>query len=519
VALGEWGGGGVGGWGCYAWGMAVGDGRRVLIVGAGLAGCLAACALRRLGYGVEVIEKRPDPRREGYGGGRSINLALSARGIAGLASVGLDRTVIDLDAIAMRGRMIHAASGATAYQPYSSDPGDAIYSVSRGGLNVTLIEAAEKAGAVLAFDTPCVDVDVRGGEVRFRRGGGEEFVVGADLVLGCDGAFSPVRGAMQRVERFDYQQFYLKHGYKELHIPPGKEVGVEFKRHDGWALDPHALHIWPRGTGGRNGGAMMIALPNRDKSFTCTLFWPYGGEHGFEVERSDEELRGFFARHYGDALPLMPTLVEDFRKNPVGSLVTVRCWPWVGPGGKVAILGDAAHAIVPFYGQGMNCSFQDVQCLAECLERHGGSGGAGGADARQAAALEEFQRLRKPAADAVSQLALDNFVEMRDKVGSRAFLLKKKAEQRLHGAFPEVFVPLYNLVSFTTVPYQEAVRMGRRQGQVLRGLVALPVGLVVMAVLFALGAGVVGAVVLGVLMGVVVGWWVLGRVEARFVGE
>lgn len=492
--------------------MGVGDGRRVLIVGAGLAGCLAACALRRLGYAVEVIERRADPRKVGYGGGRSINLALSVRGIAGLASVGLDKTVIDLDAMAMKGRMIHAASGATVFQPYSSE-GDAIYSVSRGGLNLTLIDAAEKAGAVLAFGAPCVDVDIGNAEVRFRRAeDGSEFVVGADLVLGCDGAFSPVRGAMLKGDRFEYQQFYLKHGYKELHIPAGKDVGVEFKRYNGWAMDPGALHIWPRGTGGGNGGAMMIALPNRDRSFTCTLFWPYAGEHGFEVERSDEEIRGFFARHYGDALPLMPGLVDDCRKNPVGSLVTVRCWPWVMGGGKVAILGDAAHAIVPFYGQGMNCAFEDVRVLAECL----GRGAAG--DAGQSAALEEFARLRKPAADAVSQLALDNFVEMRDKVGSRAFRVKKKWEQRLHGAFPEFFVPLYSLVSFSTVPYHEAVERARRQWLVVRAVLALMVGLVVAGVLVWLPMGWVWGVVLGLVVGWVAVGWGLGKVEAKWRG-
>ncbi len=489
--------------------------RRALIVGAGLAGCLAACYLRKLGWGVEVIERRPDPRKAGYAGGRSINLALSARGIAGLAGVGLDQTVLDLDALPMRGRMVHppdggsAGAGATVFQPYSSDPKDAIYSVSRGGLNLTLLDAAERAEAVIAFDSPCVDVDVANGEVVFQRGGdGERFGVGADLILGCDGAYSPVRAALQRTERFDFQQFYLPHGYKELRIPAGSEVGVPFERFNGWALDPGALHIWPRGTGGANGGAMMIALPNRDRSFTCTLFWPLRGEHSFAALESDEAIRGFFARHYGDALPLMPTLVADYRQNPVGSLVTVRCRPWQMDG-RVVILGDAAHAIVPFYGQGMNCAFEDVRALADCLTRFGSD---------QRGGLEEFERQRKPAADAVSQLALDNFVEMRDKVGSRAFRWKKKAEQRLHAAFPELFLPLYSMVSFTTIPYHEAVRRARRQGLVIRGAIGLVLGAVLAAVLAVFNLGVLAAVGLGLVAGLAGADWLLRRVEARWEG-
>jgi kynurenine 3-monooxygenase len=425
--------------------------KHILIVGAGLSGSLMACYLARAGHRVSVYERRSDPRHEGYAGGRSINLALSLRGMTGLAGAGLAEMVMSQEAIPMRGRMIHPVSLAAGtppiFQPYSHDPGDAINSVSRGGLNLALIRAAAAYENVqLVFDRPCVDVDLDAPVAVFETARGLQRV-GADLILGADGAFSPVRARLQKTDRFDYSQSYLEHGYKELHIPAVAS---------GFAMDPHGLHIWPRGS------SMMIALPNRDQSFTCTLFWPLEGEHGFDQLRTTEDVREFFGRQYSDAASLMPTLPEDYFTNPTCSLVTVRCSPWHWRG-RVCIFGDAAHAIVPFYGQGMNAAFEDCLALSQCLARRADDIGA---------ALTEFQALRKPNADAIADMALENFIEMRDTVGSPDFLYRKKVEQTVHQAFPDRITPQYNLVSFSTVPYVEAQRRGREFDLLLDRIIA-----------------------------------------------
>lgn len=439
-----------------------------IIVGDGLAGALLAVLLARDGWRVRVFERRPDPRARGYAGGRSINLALSARGLAGLAAAGLERTVRERDIIPMPGRMIHARDGSLTFQPYSKDPRDAINSVSRGGLNLTLIEAAAACrGVELIFDHLCVDVDVGGGGASpaaiFRRSDGSLARAEGDLVVGADGAFSAVRGVLQRTDRFEYSQTYLEHGYKELHIPSAGgrgHSGTAQAPRDAFAMEPHALHIWPRG------GAMMIALPNRDGSFTCTLFWPFEGEHSFAGLRTRAEVEGFFGEHYADAVPLMPTLAEDFLRNPASSLVTVRCRPWRHEG-KVVLVGDAAHAIVPFYGQGINCGFEDCVELASRLREH----------RDRAEALAAYESARKPNADAIADMALENFVEMRDRTGRPEFLYRKRVEQAIHAAFPDRWTPQYNLVSFSTVPYVEARRRGRELDAVIDGVVsAVPMG-------------------------------------------
>ncbi|MBS0660634.1 MAG: FAD-dependent monooxygenase [Verrucomicrobia bacterium] len=421
-----------------------------LIVGAGLAGSLLGCYLARAGWRVSIYERRPDPRAHGYAGGRSINLALSVRGLSGLAGAGLAEMVMQTEAIPMRGRAIHpvtlAPGGTPLFQPYSHDPHDAINSVSRGGLNLALLRAAAEAGIELHFEHACVDVDLDAPAAVFEGPNGR-VQASADLILGADGAYSPVRARLQRTDRFDYSQSYLAHGYKELSIPAGPA---------GFQLEPHALHIWPRGS------SMMIALPNRDHSFTCTLFWPLEGDHSFASLRSAEDVRAHFATHYPDAVPLLPTLVEDYFANPTGSLVTVRCAPWRWQD-KVAILGDAAHAIVPFYGQGMNAAFEDCKALAECLAAHGSD---------REAALAEFEARRRPNANAIADMALANFVEMRDKVGNAEFLYRKRVEQTVHQAFPERVTPQYNLVSFSTVPYVEAFARGQALDRVLDQVIA-----------------------------------------------
>ncbi|MBX3364934.1 MAG: FAD-dependent monooxygenase [Phycisphaeraceae bacterium] len=444
---------------------------RILIVGAGLAGSLLAVYLARAGHEVHIYERRPDPRAKGYVGGRSINLALSVRGLWGLAGVGLDTHVMRQDALPMRGRMIHPPAGTPVLQPYSKNPADAINSVSRGGLNLSLIhQAAALPNVHFHFDHACVDVDPEAPAAIVQTPDGAIRTVEADLILGADGAFSPVRARLQKTDRFEFSQTYLEHGYKELHIPPAAVVPPgQAPTPDAFAMDMAALHIWPRGS------SMMIALPNRDGSFTCTLFWPFEGAHSFELlegplharstrpEPADRRcVNEFFRANYPDAFPLMPSLADDFFANPTSSLVTVRCWPWVWKG-NLAILGDAAHAIVPFYGQGMNAAFEDVRVLAECLAH---------ASRDRKAALDEFQRRRKPHADAIAEMAIENFVEMRDKVGHEDFRYKKRVEQAVHAMFEDRFTPQYNLVSFSTVPYAQARRLGIEFDRLLDRVIA-----------------------------------------------
>jgi kynurenine 3-monooxygenase len=420
---------------------------RIAIAGAGLAGGLLACLLAEAGYEISVYERRPDPRKQGFVRGRSINLALSARGIHGLERAGLAEAVL-ADATPMRGRMIHSPAGRLSFQPYSKNPTDAINSVSRGGLNLALVRGAERYDNV---------------HYHFETGDGRTVTVKTDAVIGCDGAFSVVRGQMQREDRFNYSQTYLEHGYKELTIPPTE--GGEF------AMEPNALHIWPRG------GYMMIALPNPDRSFTCTLFWPFAGANSFAAVQTDEDVRLFFETHFPDAVGLMPTLAEDYQRNPIGSLVTVRCAPWFHRD-KVVLVGDAAHAIVPFYGQGINAGFEGVVALAECLRQR---------PSDRQAAFEAYFRQRKVNTDAIADLAVANFLEMRDRVASPGFRLKKKTQRVLHRLLPGVYTPLYNMVTFTRIPYAEARRRAERAEGALRvvgWVVLIAVLLLVLGVLW-----------------------------------
>jgi kynurenine 3-monooxygenase len=428
---------------------------RVAIVGAGLAGALLANLLGEAGYEIEVFEHRPDPRTKGFIGGRSINLALSARGIHGLKRAGLAERVL-ADAIPMPGRMIHAPSGHVTFQPYSKNPADAINSVSRGALNIALLDGADRYDNVkYRFEHRCVDVDLERPSVTAVRGaGGRAVEFDVDLVIGCDGAFSVVRGAMQRLDRFDYSQSYLAHGYKELTIPPTATGD--------FAMPPGGLHIWPRG------GSMMIALPNTDRSFTCTCFWPFTGPNGFDALQADDEILSFFKRTFPDAVPLMPTLVADYLRNPTSSLVTVRCAPWYHRD-AVVLAGDAAHAVVPFYGQGINAGFEDCVLLADTLKEHGQN---------RERALATYYQGRKIHADAIADLAITNFLEMRDHVASTRFRMKKRIERTLHRLLPRWYTPLYNLVSFTLIPYAEAVRRTRRVKRVVRIAMVLAVLLV-----------------------------------------
>lgn len=432
-----------------------------IIIGAGLAGTLLACYLARAGYPVDLYEKRADPRRTEAERGRSINLALSVRGIHALRQIGLAEEVLK-SGILMRGRMIHSPSGVQTFQPYGKDDSQALHSVSRAGLNRLLIEAAARQPSIrMFFAHKCTGLDPNRGTVDFVDTATHSPVrVDAEFIVGADGAYSAVRGELQKQERFNYQQDYLGHGYKELTIPAGP--GGAFR------LDPHALHIWPRGQ------FMMIALPNQDGSFTGTLFWPFEGPNSFAALCTPDAVTAYFREQFADAVPLIPNLADDFLHNPTGALVTIRCQPWHW-GERVVLLGDACHAVVPFLGQGMNAAFEDCTVLTECLHRH--------ADRRTAFAA--YEALRKPHLDTLADLCVENFREMRDRVGSRWFVLRKKLAIGLHRLLPRWYVPLYILIEFTRLPYADALRRARRQNRMVRGiLLALLLALVILCVRF-----------------------------------
>ncbi len=438
--------------------------KSITIVGAGLGGALMAVFLGRAGHRVRVYERRPDPRKGAAGRGRSINLAISTRGLAALERVGLEKRLLEV-AVPMRGRMVHAKDGGLTFQPYGHQAHHVIHSVSRAGLNRLLVETAEAMPNVeVHFGRRCIDVDLeRAAGVFADIGTGASSSVPGDLLLGADGAFSEVRLAMQKTDRFEYAQSFLEHGYKELTIPPAAGGGFRMER--------NALHIWPRG------GFMMIALPNVDGSYTCTCFWPFTGENSFAALTTREQVGAYFATVFPDAVPLMPTLSHDFLENDVGSLVTVRCRPWRFKD-RVALLGDAAHAIVPFYGQGANAAFEDCIVLDECLREFAHD---------TAEALHTYERRRKRHADALAELAVGNFLEMRDKTASKTFLFGKKVEKGLAKLFPGRFVPLYYMVTFSRTPYADAVLRSRAQWRTVfasAGL-ALVVVLVVLAVVLA----------------------------------
>jgi kynurenine 3-monooxygenase len=418
---------------------------KVTLVGGGLAGSLMSIYLAKRGYEVYIYERRADMRSGNYVGGRSINLALSTRGLRGLAKVGLDAEVLDIS-IPMTGRMMHSVDGALKYQPYGKD-GQAIYSVSRGQLNIKLLQLADQYPNIhMFFNHKCTGVNLETCESTYVNEAGETITDKADVVLGTDGAFSALRDAMQRTPRFNFSQTYENYGYKELEIVPNE--GGDFQ------LDKNCLHIWPRKS------FMMIALPNPGGNFTCTLFMPFEGKPGIDDLKTREDITAFFDTYFPDAMPMMPGLVDDYLNNPTGMLTTMRCYPWVN--GKNALMGDSAHAVVPFYGQGMNCSFEDCVVLDECIEELGGD---------WTNVLDAYQKLRKPNADAIANLALQNFVEMRDLVGSDAFLHKKKVEHMLSEKHPDLFVSQYERVTFSTRDYAEALAYGEHNDRVLEAII------------------------------------------------
>lgn len=419
---------------------------KITIVGSGLAGPLLGVSLKERGYSVEVFEKRPDMRKVHISAGRSINLALSTRGIHALKEAGV-WSAIETIILPMKGRMVHSPAGELTFQPYGKDDSEVIHSVSRADLNIALMNAAEERGVTIHFDRRCTGVDLRNGTVRLsNEETGEESTIDSGLVIGTDGANSAVRGEFLGTPRFNFSQHYLDYGYKELTIPPASDG-----RH---AMETNALHIWPRGS------FMLIALPNIDGTFGCILFLPFEGENSFAQLRNDSDVRSFFQKHFADAVALMPKLVENFFANPVGSMVTIKCSPW-HYGDRALLLGDAAHAIVPFFGQGLNCSFEDCTCLLELLDSHG---------PQWPRVFAEFEQARKANTDAIADLAIENFVEMRDRVADPRFLFKKKAELALEAKYPGHFVPRYSMVTFHRVPYAVAASRGKIQDRILAEL-------------------------------------------------
>jgi len=424
--------------------------KNTVIIGAGLVGSLLSIYLSKRGYKVSVYERRGDMRKEKLSAGKSINLALSDRGIKALEEVGLMEEIRKI-CIPMHGRFMHNADGTTAYQAYGKE-GQYINSVSRGDLNCKLMDLAEEHGVNILFNEKCNSINWTENKIEFEKTNSPEIrKVKADLIFGSDGAFSAARLTHQlQHDRFQYQQYYIDFGYKELTIPPAENGG--------FLLEKNALHIWPRGN------YMMIALPNIDGSFTCTLFFPFEGDPSFATLDSKEKVRSFFEKTFTDASPLMPTLEADFFANPTSSLVTVKCFPWIR-NDQFALIGDAAHAIVPFFGQGMNCGFEDCAVLNSLIEKHNDN---------WSAILPEYQLLRKPDGDAIADLALNNFVEMRDKVADPKFLLQKKIEAAFNKKYPDKWIPLYSQVTFSPqIRYSEALVNGQRQDAIMQQVMAI----------------------------------------------
>ena len=472
--------------------------QKVIIIGAGLSGSLLAIYLAKRGIEADVYEARGDMRKIEMSAGRSINLALSDRGIAALREIGMDEYMLR-EAVPMLGRMVHSVTGETKLLPYSGRKGEYINSISRAGLNVALMNEAEKyAGVKFYFNQKCVDFDCDTGEAVLENAEtGERKTVKGDTLIATDGAGSAVRNAMLRggggVPRFNFSQQFLEHGYKELHIPPAPDGG-------GFLMEKNALHIWARRS------FMMIALPNFDGSFTCTLFLAHKGENSFESilqgewgkreinhrltqidadkktdkssqinnsenssvfypcesvvgssSEAEKSLMDFFETNFPDAIPLMPTLTEDFFANPVGNLGTIKCFPW-NVGGKSLLLGDSAHALVPFYGQGMNCAFEDCRVLDSLIEKHG---------TNWETIFTEHGRLRKENTDAIADMAEENFYEMRDAVADPVFVRKRELETRLEQTFPDYFSK-YSMVTFREdLPYSVAKEKGNAQDKLL----------------------------------------------------
>lgn len=423
--------------------------KNIAVVGAGLVGSLQAILLAKKGYNVSVYERRPDLRKAKLISGKSINLALSDRGWKALELAGIAQDIHEI-AIPMYKRCMHALDGTLTYQPYGKE-GQAIYSVSRGGLNQKLMNLADNYPNIqYFFNRKCQDVDLAKNELHFHNTESNvDEVVAFEKCFAADGAYSAVRIRMQKSAIFDFSQKYLDHAYKELVIP-ANEDGTH-------KLDKNCLHIWPRGE------FMMIALANLDGSFTCTLFFPMKGDKSFEALKTKEDVASFFDKTFPDAVPLMPTLLDDYFENPTSLLMMVRSQPW-NYKEDVVLIGDAAHAIVPFYGQGMNCGFEDCTVFSEMHDAANGNWDG---------LFDAYSEERVPEGNAILDLALDNYIEMRDLTADPNFLLRKKIEAKFAELYPNKWMPLYSQVTFSHTKYSEAYRNGKAQDRIMEEIMAI----------------------------------------------
>jgi kynurenine 3-monooxygenase len=422
---------------------------KITVLGAGLVGSLVAILLRKRGYEVTILERRSDMRKANISVGRSINLAMSMRGWAALEMAGL-KDEIEQIAIPMYGRQIHNLDGTAPFQAYGKN-NEAIYSVSRGDLNKKLMTLAEECGVKIMFNQRVDEVNLNTNQLSITNLDSNEleFNVDHEIIIAADGAFSSLRSAYVKKDRFNYSQFYIEHGYKELFIPAGEN--------NSFLIEKNALHIWPR----KN--YMLIALPNFDGSFTCTLFFPFEGVHSFSSIKTKDDAMQFFSSQFPDAVNLMPNLIDDYFTNPTSSLVTVKCFPWIHED-KSMLIGDSAHAIVPFYGQGMNAGFEDCSILMEIIDASG--------DKSWGNIFSTYQEERKKNGDAVADLALQNFIEMRDLVADPIFLTRKKIEKQLGILYPEQFNSVYEMVSFSHTPYHTAISCQKAQDIVLHNIMS-----------------------------------------------
>lgn len=421
--------------------------KKIAIIGSGLVGSLLSIYLRRHGHDVTVFDRRPDIRTVEFSG-RSINLAMSNRGWKSLQAVGIEEAVKKI-AIPLYKRAMHVIDTPVYFQKYGKD-NEAIWSISRGILNRKMIDLAEDAGVDFKFNEKVWDVNLPEAKIYTGESERSEWAeYQFDLVFGCDGAFSRVRHKMQRRSRFDYSQDFIDVGYKELTIPPNEDGTHK--------LDKNSFHIWPRGK------FMLIAMPNLDGSFTCTLFMPFDGEVSFEKITTKKEAKVFFKKYFPNVQKEIENLIEDFFKNPTSAMVTMKCYPWTY-WDKVALVGDSAHAIVPFYGQGMNAGFEDIFKINELILNHGDD---------WEAIFSAYQLKRKPNADAIAELSYRNFIEMSSKTANPLFLLQKKIEKHFAEKYPDKWLPVYSRVTFSDKPYSEALQIGDEQEKIMKEIMKM----------------------------------------------
>ena len=424
--------------------------KKVIIVGAGLVGSLWAVYMQKAGYQVVIYERRSDIRKAEISAGKSINLALSERGWNSLKAAGIEKEIEKI-AIPMSGRIMHSVEGDLTYQAYGKKD-EAIYSVSRGHLNAIMMDLAESKGNTkIHYQHQCLDANLEKGHITLKNLNTQEvFEDKADVIFAADGAFSAVRyNSMQKVDRFNFSQFYIEDGYKELLLPADKNGDYQ--------IEKNALHIWPRGR------FMLIALPNEDGSFTCTLFMPFENDkYAFKQLDSDDKIEDFVKEVFPDFYEMIPNLIENWHQNPLSSMSITRCYPWTV--GKFALMGDSAHSTVPFYGQGMNAGFEDCFVMWELFNKH----------KDWDKTFKEYQKIRKPDGDALQDLSLDNYYVMRDHVADEKFLLQKKIEAKIHERHPNKWIPLYSQVSFSNIRYSDAYKQGKIQEEIMRKVMNSP---------------------------------------------